>query len=556
LSKRYSSNISNIDISSSSNSSSGGYDNVDSGIKDSLPLYIDTFKCSSKDIHDAQEGGYANIDDSDINKYFPEGFAGEIEEEFNFTNNKSWMIRSASKLLCRIIEDFEDSNNLPSPGLCSKITYPNLTDRKEWSTSLLRVRHYGTDLINVTSANTISNELVITKGKGSIQEMCLDEIRKVSKDSMRKIMLTGPRGSGKSTVLNQMVYHARSRGWLCLFIPNGWLHVQGGSYIEPAIDGKKKGNKIYNNPLMSADMLRGFWKSHKDDLRKLPIAKKDSLKKYESYIAKFNEEWARVKSVPGRENSSFIELRKIAEGENDNLEDEDKLDEVVLNKFNWESFQPKTLEDMILLGIALRDLSGNIAMDLIAELKDLESMKVLIAVDQYNSWEVDSAYSYRNEKVHSRQLCIPYALNFLSKKKSITDQFVMKNGICVAAVSNRYPEARHETFENVGRSIPLLINIPTYSQVEYLSSLSNYLHHGRIDAGIDNHEALTFRMYTNSNPLEMRKMAVPFFFPLSVGKHDGDWMQFSKEDSNDNDNIKSKELVDGDDDDLEDEEEA
>jgi hypothetical protein len=79
LSKRYSSNISNIDISSNSNSSSGGYDNVDSGIKDSLPLYIDTFKCSSKDIHDAQEGGYANIDDSDINKYFPEGFAGEIE---------------------------------------------------------------------------------------------------------------------------------------------------------------------------------------------------------------------------------------------------------------------------------------------------------------------------------------------------------------------------------------------------------------------------------------------------------------------------------------------
>jgi hypothetical protein len=132
----------------------------------------------------------------------------------------------------------------------------------------------------------------------------------------------------------------------------------------------------------------------------------------------------------------------------------------------------------------------------------------------------------------------------------------MKNGICVAAVSNKYPESRHETFENVGRSIPLLINIPTYSQVEYLSSLSNYLHHGRIDAGIENHEALTFRMYTNSNPLEMRKMAVPFFFPLSVGKHDGDWMQFSKEDSNDNDNIKSKELADDDDDDLEDEAEA
>lgn len=63
--------------SSSSNviaiNNTNGYDNIDNNNKNDVPLYIDTFKCNTNDIHDAQEGGYININDSDVSKYFPEG---------------------------------------------------------------------------------------------------------------------------------------------------------------------------------------------------------------------------------------------------------------------------------------------------------------------------------------------------------------------------------------------------------------------------------------------------------------------------------------------------
>lgn len=37
----------------------------------------------------------------------------------------------------------------------------------------------------------------------------------------------GERGVGKSVVLNQAVYYARKKGWLCIFVPQGWEQVQG-----------------------------------------------------------------------------------------------------------------------------------------------------------------------------------------------------------------------------------------------------------------------------------------------------------------------------------------
>jgi hypothetical protein len=48
--------------------------------------------------------------------------------------------------------------------------------------------------------------------------------------------LSGPKGVGKSTILNQAVLHARQNGWLVLFIPNGWAHVHDGNYVDPIYD--------------------------------------------------------------------------------------------------------------------------------------------------------------------------------------------------------------------------------------------------------------------------------------------------------------------------------
>lgn len=86
--------------------------------------------------------------------------------------------------------------------------------------------------------------------------------------------------------------------------------------------------------------------------------------------------------------------------------------------------------------MALRDLSGSLFIDLVNELKVLDrpDMPVLFAVDQYNNWEIASAYSYRGARIPAKQLAVPHALNFLSLKKAETADWKMANGMCIGTL--------------------------------------------------------------------------------------------------------------------------
>jgi hypothetical protein len=309
-----------------------------------------------------------------------------------------------------------------------------------------------------------------------------------------------------------------------LFIPKGWEQVQGGWYIEP-VHGAKGDQTVYDNPFMSAAVLRGFWKAHAKQLKSIPIAHKKNLKKYQPYLDRFKENWLRAKSMPGREKMNFMQLREIVEAE-DHFADQDELDKDVLAKFEYNGeYKPKSLEELVLMGVAFRDLAGQVAMDVIEELKDLESVPVLIAVDQYNSWDVPSVYSYRDKKVHSRELCVPHALSFISKKKADTDAWKLKNGICVAATSMRHSEGRNVKYEDSKSSLPLVIKVPCYSQTEMFAAASYYTNQKVVSEGVSTQELCTFRMYSGSVPWIVRTQSVGFFFPLAVAKHGEDFMR-------------------------------
>jgi hypothetical protein len=103
--------------------------------------------------------------------------------------------------------------------------------------------------------------------------------------------------------LNQIVFYAREAGWLVLFIPNGWEHVQSGTYVKEVTlsDGKIK----YDNSMMSAAALRGFWIAHADILQTLPISNHEILKRYNPVIENFYSDVTRAKSVSGRNFTSF-----------------------------------------------------------------------------------------------------------------------------------------------------------------------------------------------------------------------------------------------------------
>ena len=51
--------------------------------------------------------------------------------------------------------------------------------------------------------------------------------------------------------------------------------------------------------MMTAELLRGFWYAHHNDLRRRPIQQTQKMEKYQSTIDKYKEDWKRALSMPG-----------------------------------------------------------------------------------------------------------------------------------------------------------------------------------------------------------------------------------------------------------------
>ena len=272
----------------------------------------------------------------------------------------------------------------------------------------------------------------------------IDQLRDGTDGSLpSKVMLTGRRGSGKSVVLNQAVMHARSRGWLALFIPDGWRQVQDGDYIDPMPSGStSSGQTLYNNTTMTVEALRGFLAAHADEIASIQLSEPAAADKYKSLLTDFNEEFTRARSVQGREGLSFLEMRAIVEDAT-NRPDLDALDADTLKGYSYDpefSFAPEafsTLKDLVLLGVAFRSLSGLVFKDLVRALRHLDGPPVLVAVDGYNHWSAGSAFQHRFKAVQGQDICVPSALSFMSRKKTETEEWTLKNGICIGAVSSK-----------------------------------------------------------------------------------------------------------------------
>ena len=74
------------------------------------------------------------------------------------------------------------------------------------------------------------------------------------------------------------------------------LQVQTGPHVHES----KSNPNVYDNFNLSAEVLRGFWRAHKDLLRTIPMVNVGNLLKYRDDFAKYEEVWKRVSSLPGR----------------------------------------------------------------------------------------------------------------------------------------------------------------------------------------------------------------------------------------------------------------
>ncbi len=147
-----------------------------------------------RNIQEARVGAFIDVDANELTKHFPEGLAGDLTDEFDFSANASWMVRDSSKILCRILDEFvvgkgKSINDIEFPkNMVSTVKLPGLTDRPEWPSAALSVRHFGKEL---TKPIVEEGELEVTSGAGSVVETCLSQLKESTAELPRSIILTG-----------------------------------------------------------------------------------------------------------------------------------------------------------------------------------------------------------------------------------------------------------------------------------------------------------------------------------------------------------------------------
>lgn len=486
------------------------------------------FKAECSDVQFTQEGGFVTLDADEMGRVFPTGMAGELDGD-------AFMVRDSSKLLCRLMEDFESRckigtgvSSLPV-GHRYPVVVPGLTDLPQWDNSSTKVFSYSNDDLNsgVDKPETPGGEKMIVRGEGSMVEGVVQQLQqKMNAQLPTRVMLTGKRGVGKSCALNHAVYHARTRGWICIFIPNGWSHVNGGAFIEP-VDEVTGVENLFDNTMMSADLLRKFWFAHKEDLRDIPLQFPEHAEKYRESIEVLQEAVTRTYGSMKKSGKTFTEIRMAEVGFDDTFPDEDALDAPILNQtsnFDISSFEIKTVEDLVLFGLAFRDFAGPVVLDMVRELRGYKNpdKPILIAIDQFNYWDMPTVYQYGEVKIDAMDMCVPHALKFLSEKKNSATRWENNgddNVMCIGATSHRYPinkkkDKKLVTYENSRSSLPLSIDMGGYSHVEFLAAVKHYISTGRIDPGISNQDILSFRMFCGNNPRTMFREPSNFFLPL------------------------------------------
>ena len=112
--------------------------------------------------------------------------------------------------------------------------------------------------------------------------------------------------------------------------------------------------------------------AHEGILKKLPITNKAVLEKFSDTISRFKVAWNQSKRIGGRDTSSFISMQRIIEDE-DAIPSEDEKDEQILQDFDFMNMKLETLNDLVLFGIAFRDLAGLVVLDMVEELKLIET---------------------------------------------------------------------------------------------------------------------------------------------------------------------------------------
>lgn len=486
-----------------------------------------TSKRNPKEHTYAQAGKYYNLgSQTDVSKIFPNGLAGhDLLEESAVTGANALLIRPIGVTLKAHLEHWRQSHGRALAKSGNKVL--DIDTSADYMPPELNVP-------SATNEDGIDTPVLPTSAvlRGSANDN--SAVTKVHPHDIafRPLrMLVGPKGIGKSGVLNYVVHYARVNDWIVLFVPDAYSIAHLGKVLVPS---RLRPGMVDQHDCAVA-ILREFLRAHGAQLaninqrgvyanfRYLPRALDEKVSAKREQLRLHDEaERSRLKAEAEAAGTVWDPSTYVSEYDDESQTDIDRSTFTLKDMVEWGIRHPTSASDAL---IAVMD-----------ELKQVTEYPVLIAVDGINHFYEQGPYAINGEDILPENLTIPNLFNPLDST-GFKKENVMKRGVWLASISHRSSKDMNPLFSSgkarVGMkyrvSVPPLTRQETFSQLShYKSSGGFFMLEGEYNSFTTNHNYTIssypfpsadipavdsflveyYRTLTGGNPLEMFKSAM------------------------------------------------
>jgi len=434
----------------------------------------------------AQAGRYYNFGSAEeVASLFPEGVAGSIAEEWGVAGSNALLVRPLGVRFVKHLEDWRNTHGrtlhasgnpvkdlsaeaLKTPYVVKPLQEP---PTREDALKLGLLNAAPQSPTAATSQKSGTKDKAIGSSSSALAAPVFSSAEAVLFEKFRPVrVLTGPRGVGKSAVLNYAAQYARLNGWICVFLSDAFGLMNMGKVLIPS---KLRPGMVDQHDI-ALKLLRDLNATHASQLAQIPQRLKYANHRYlppkidavvsaerEQLRLREEQEKAKLKAQADAAGKPWDPTTFVSRFED---ESDDKVDR--------SSF---TLEDMCAWGIKHPSAATDCLLHLLGELKIQTEFPILIAVDSINLLYGESVYPEAGSGVNlpSSRLSIPAAFQCLGAD-GFKPSAAFKRGMWLTAVSFTHTQNMKPMFEEAYVRGRVRVPVPTLTRQEVYSVLSHY----------------------------------------------------------------------------------
>lgn len=434
----------------------------------------------------AQAGRYYNFGSAEeIASLFPEGVAGSIAEEWSVAGSNALLVRPLGVRFVKHLEDWKNIHGrslytaghpikdisadvIKTPYIIKPLQEP---PTREEALKLGLLNAAPLDPVAVSPAIPVSSSTLnstkgntpVTPALASVEAALFEKFRPVR-------VLTGPRGVGKSAILNYAAQYARLNGWICVLLSDAFGVMNMGKVLIPS---KLRPGMVDQHDI-ALKLLRDINSTHAQQLAQIPQRLKYANHRYlppkidlivsaerEQLRLREEQEKAKLKAQADAAGKAWDPSTFVSRFED---ESDDKVDR--------SSF---TLQDMCVWGIKHPSAATDCLLHLLGELKIQTEFPILMVVDSINLLYGESVYPEAGSGVNlpSNRLSIPSAFQCLGPD-GFKPSAAFKRGMWLTAVSFTHTQNMKPMFEEAYVRGRVRVPVPPLSRQEVHSVLSHY----------------------------------------------------------------------------------